>query len=236
MDLVSSRRTLGNFNKALLLCLSLSLWFLVWLIASCLEENQALVLPTIASKLYLHTEAVIFSTTFMDSSLKFQESMSLPYVPFVEVLGVLSGKLSSSHQSLLLFWMLIGSWFLSFSAAVNSVNGEKVTIKKIGNAFDNIIDAKRNSTWNQASQAYGSWECKKPYSSFLILIFFIYIFGSLLIFKNEINSGYLLCFLCFFFNLLIFRPWFDSSGHSHQRYCKPSATRYLSTMSTLSMS
>jgi mitogen-activated protein kinase 1/3 len=28
-------------------------------------------------------------------------------------------------------------------AAVNSVTGEKVAIKKIGNAFDNIIDAKR---------------------------------------------------------------------------------------------
>lgn len=28
-------------------------------------------------------------------------------------------------------------------AAVNSLNGEKVAIKKIGNAFDNIIDAKR---------------------------------------------------------------------------------------------
>jgi serine/threonine protein kinase len=32
---------------------------------------------------------------------------------------------------------------LNFSAAVNSVTGEKVAIKKIGNAFDNIIDAKR---------------------------------------------------------------------------------------------
>ncbi|CAG7881197.1 unnamed protein product [Brassica rapa] len=30
-------------------------------------------------------------------------------------------------------------------------------------------------------------------------------------------------------------PWFDSSGHSHQRYCKTSATRYLSTMSTLGL-
>ncbi|CAH8383765.1 unnamed protein product [Eruca vesicaria subsp. sativa] len=32
---------------------------------------------------------------------------------------------------------------MSLRAALNSVNGEKVAIKKIGNAFDNIIDAKR---------------------------------------------------------------------------------------------
>ncbi|CAN6979200.1 unnamed protein product, partial [Brassica oleracea var. botrytis] len=38
-----------------------------------------------------------------------------------------------------------GAWGI-VCAAVNSVNGEKVAIKKIGNAFDNIIDAKRNST------------------------------------------------------------------------------------------
>lgn len=30
-----------------------------------------------------------------------------------------------------------------FSAATNSETGEEVAIKKIGNAFDNIIDAKR---------------------------------------------------------------------------------------------
>lgn len=35
-------------------------------------------------------------------------------------------------------------FFISvFSAATNSETGEEVAIKKIGNAFDNIIDAKR---------------------------------------------------------------------------------------------
>lgn len=33
--------------------------------------------------------------------------------------------------------------FTSLSAAVNSKTGEEVAIKKIGNAFDNRIDAKR---------------------------------------------------------------------------------------------
>lgn len=32
---------------------------------------------------------------------------------------------------------------VSISAATNSETGEEVAIKKIGNAFDNIIDAKR---------------------------------------------------------------------------------------------
>ena len=34
-------------------------------------------------------------------------------------------------------------FFISFSAAVNSETREGVAIKKIGNAFDNRIDAKR---------------------------------------------------------------------------------------------
>jgi mitogen-activated protein kinase 1/3 len=33
--------------------------------------------------------------------------------------------------------------FCVFSAAVNSESGEEVAIKKVGNAFDNHIDAKR---------------------------------------------------------------------------------------------
>ncbi|CAF2124173.1 unnamed protein product [Brassica napus] len=86
---------LENFNKAAFF-VSLSLVLgLIHCIMSGGESSSSSILPTIASKLYLHTEAVIFSTTFMDSSLKFQESMS-------------------------------------HCAAVNSVNGEKVAIKKIG--------------------------------------------------------------------------------------------------------
>lgn len=34
-------------------------------------------------------------------------------------------------------------FFVSFSAAVNAETGEEVAIKKVGNAFDNRIDAKR---------------------------------------------------------------------------------------------
>ncbi|KAL0711387.1 hypothetical protein Bca4012_018365 [Brassica carinata] len=66
------------------------------------------------------TEAVILSTTSMDSSLKFQESMSL--------LSVHIGRGACGIVC----------------AAVNSLNGEKVATKKIGNPFDNIIDAKRS--------------------------------------------------------------------------------------------
>ncbi|KAG5404754.1 hypothetical protein IGI04_010873 [Brassica rapa subsp. trilocularis] len=105
MDLVSSRGTLENFNKAFFV--SLSLWFL---------ENETLVLPTIASKLYLHTEAVYIQYNVYGQLFE----VSRKYVPLVEALVVSSARL----------------W-------VNSVNGEKVAIKKIGNAFDNIIDAKR---------------------------------------------------------------------------------------------
>jgi serine/threonine protein kinase len=36
-----------------------------------------------------------------------------------------------------------GGLFPCFSAAVNSQTGEEVAIKKVGNAFDNHIDAKR---------------------------------------------------------------------------------------------
>lgn len=40
-------------------------------------------------------------------------------------------------------FFLIIIFFIGFSAAVNSETREEVAIKKIGNAFDNIIDAKR---------------------------------------------------------------------------------------------
>ena len=106
MDLVSSRGTLENFNKAFFV--SLSLWFLVWFIASCLEENETLVLPTIASKLYLHTEAVYIQYNVYGQLFE----VSRKYVPLVEALVVSSGKLSSSHQSLLLFEcsLVLYSW------------------------------------------------------------------------------------------------------------------------------
>lgn len=39
-------------------------------------------------------------------------------------------------------WIVFSFWF-GGSAAVNSETREEVAIKKIGNAFDNIVDAKR---------------------------------------------------------------------------------------------
>lgn len=113
------REILQLQQKPLLLGLSISLsgyWSVN--IASCLE-NQALVLLIIASKLYRHTVVVMFSTTFMDSFLKYPESMSLLFVPLVEALAVLSGKLFwflllINHQSLLLVNVhrLLDSWIL----------------------------------------------------------------------------------------------------------------------------
>jgi mitogen-activated protein kinase 1/3 len=38
---------------------------------------------------------------------------------------------------------MTNSFYFLFSAAVNSDTHEEVAIKKIGNTFDNIIDAKR---------------------------------------------------------------------------------------------
>ena len=71
--------------------------------------------------------------------------MSLLSVPSVEALAVSSGKvlLDSSLDKLPKAFHLSNVRLNRFSAAVNSVSGEKVAIKKIGNAFDNIIDAKR---------------------------------------------------------------------------------------------
>lgn len=56
------------------------------------------------------------------------------------------GSLSSLFDSF--FCVITNSkedkiFFISFSAAVNSETGQEVAIKKIGNAFDNRIDAKR---------------------------------------------------------------------------------------------
>lgn len=44
---------------------------------------------------------------------------------------------------LYIFYVKEKMWFFFFSAALNSETREEVAIKKIGNAFDNVIDAKR---------------------------------------------------------------------------------------------
>lgn len=54
-------------------------------------------------------------------------------------IGQCSRRSNISHLRISSFMSVL----VSISAATNSETGEEVAIKKIGNAFDNIIDAKR---------------------------------------------------------------------------------------------
>lgn len=60
---------------------------------------------------------------------------------------ILSYSFFLFYSNLLFFFFFLISEFLyytpSFSSALNSVTNENVAIKKIANAFDNKIDAKR---------------------------------------------------------------------------------------------
>ncbi|KAF3551229.1 hypothetical protein DY000_02002549 [Brassica cretica] len=121
MDLVSSRRTLGNFNKALLLGLSLSL--VLGLINCIMFGGES-------------------SSGSTDHCIKVVRTHGGRYIQY----NVYGQLFEVSRKYVPPICPIGGGACGIVCAAVNSVNGEKVAIKKIGNAFDNIIDAKRYST------------------------------------------------------------------------------------------
>ena len=102
---------------------------------------------------------------------------------------------------------MIGNWllFTDYSCATNSETNKEVAIKKIGNAFDNRIDAKRTLreikllchmdhenvfTWVIELSCLG-WHILGSYFLFqfvsvcLLLYLFIYLFLFLFLFNNE---------------------------------------------------
>ncbi|XP_006295877.2 mitogen-activated protein kinase 12 [Capsella rubella] len=117
MDLVSSRETLErsfNFNKSLLLGLSCSRS------DHCIMSGES-------------------SSGFTDHCIKVVPTHGGRYVQYN-----VYGQLFEVSRKYVPPIRPIGRGACGIvCAAVNSVTGEKVAIKKIGNAFDNIIDAKR---------------------------------------------------------------------------------------------
>lgn len=117
-------------------------WMLIWRWAAKAKRKKGL------RRLWF-TEVDTCNTTFMDTCSRYPPSMSLRFVPSEGVHTASFGIYA--QQTLFLFFFFLTSInatllrysFLSFSAAVNCDTHEEVAIKKIANAFDNIIDAKR---------------------------------------------------------------------------------------------